>query len=80
MFRNRRNSHRTSCKPRNCRRFNSQRRRLVAGLQLLEARQLLAAVVLLADSFEAGQWAGVWVEDSQNDWSTSSQRVFFLCD
>ncbi len=49
-------------------------RRLPAGLQALEKRQLLAADVLFADSFESGQWAGTWVEDSQNDWFTSSQR------
>ncbi|GAB5407396.1 MAG: hypothetical protein Aurels2KO_56270 [Aureliella sp.] len=30
--------------------------------------------VLFADSFEYGQWNGKWVEDSQNDWFTSSQR------
>ena len=29
---------------------------------------------LFSDSFEAGQWAGNWVEDGQNDWFTSSQR------
>ena len=29
---------------------------------------------LFADSFEHGQWNGLWVEDSQNDWFTSTQR------
>ncbi len=29
---------------------------------------------LFADSFEHGQWDGLWVEDSQNDWFTSTQR------
>ncbi|MFV2067055.1 MAG: tandem-95 repeat protein, partial [Pirellulales bacterium] len=29
---------------------------------------------LFADSFENGQWDGLWVEDSQNDWFTSTQR------
>jgi len=30
---------------------------------------------LFADSFEHGQWNGRWVEDSQNDWFTSTQRA-----
>ena len=29
---------------------------------------------LFSDSFELGQWNGLWVEDSQNDWFTSTQR------
>ena len=29
---------------------------------------------LFLDSFELGQWNGRWVEDSQNDWYTSTQR------
>lgn len=36
-------------------------------------------VVLFEDSFEdkfnVGEWAGKWVEDSQNDWYRSSQRA-----
>ncbi len=32
-------------------------------------------VELFADSFENGQWNGQWVEDSQNDWFTSTQRA-----
>ncbi len=31
-------------------------------------------VRLFFDSFELGQWNGLWVEDSQNDWFTSTQR------
>ena len=31
-------------------------------------------VVEFFDSFEYGQWNGLWVEDSQNDWFTSTQR------
>src|SRR5690606_12689751 len=31
-------------------------------------------VVVFADSFENGQWNSRWVEDSQNDWETSTQR------
>ena len=30
--------------------------------------------VEFADSFENGQWNGLWIEDSQNDWFTSTQR------
>ncbi|MGE3778056.1 MAG: Ig-like domain-containing protein [Pirellulaceae bacterium] len=49
------------------------------GFESLEARQLLAADLLFADSFEGGgssnNWAGNWVEDSQNDWFRSSQRA-----
>ena len=30
---------------------------------------------LFTDSFENGQWNGLWVEDSQNDWFTSTQRA-----
>ena len=41
----------------------------------LEERRLLAADVLLFDSFEDGQWNNVWVEDAQNDWVDSSQRA-----
>ena len=59
---------------------NKSRRRLAAGLERLEQRQLPAAdVTLFTDSFESGansnDWAGAWVEDSQNDWFRSSQRV-----
>ena len=32
------------------------------------------SVLLFADSFEHGQWNGLWVQDSQNDWFTSTQR------
>ncbi len=32
-------------------------------------------VNLFADSFENGQWDGLWAEDSQNDWFTSTQRA-----
>ena len=32
-------------------------------------------VTLFSDSFETGQWGGKWVEDSQNDWFTSTQRA-----
>lgn len=31
-------------------------------------------VVEFEDSFENGQWDGKWVEDSQNDWYTSTRR------
>ena len=31
-------------------------------------------IVLFADSFENGQWNGLWDDDSQNDWFTSTQR------
>ena len=32
-------------------------------------------VLLFSDSFEHGQWNGLWVQDSQNDWFTSTQRA-----
>ncbi len=32
-------------------------------------------LVLLADSFEVGEWNSLWVEDSQNDWFRSTQRA-----
>jgi hypothetical protein len=32
-------------------------------------------VLLLSDSFEVSQWNGLWVEDTQNDWSRSSKRA-----
>ncbi len=31
--------------------------------------------VVFSDSFENGQWNGLWVEDNQNDWFTSTQRA-----
>jgi PKD repeat protein len=31
--------------------------------------------VVFSDSFESGAWAGLWAEDAQNDWVTSSQRA-----
>jgi hypothetical protein len=34
-----------------------------------------APLVLFGDSFEVGEWNGLWVEDSQNDWFRSSQRA-----
>ena len=42
-------------------------------MESLEERRLLA--VLLADSFEQGEWNGNWVEDSQNDWARTTQRA-----
>ncbi len=30
---------------------------------------------LFYDSFEVGEWNGLWVEDSQNDWFRSTQRA-----
>lgn len=33
-----------------------------------------SSVEIFADSFENGQWGGLWTEDSQNDWFTSTQR------
>lgn len=48
-----------------------RRRRL---FERLESRQMLAAEILFADSFEQGEWNGNWAEDSQNDWFRSSQR------
>ncbi len=32
-------------------------------------------IVLFADSFENGAWNGLWTEDSQNDWFSSTQRA-----
>jgi len=32
-------------------------------------------LVMFNDSFEVGEWNGLWVEDSQNDWYRSSQRA-----
>jgi len=32
-------------------------------------------IVLFEDSFEVGEWNGLWVEDSQNDWFRSTQRA-----
>lgn len=49
-------------------------------LEPLEARQLLAGDTvpltdaLFTDGFEAGEWAGKWVEGGQNDWFISTQR------
>ena len=34
-----------------------------------------AAIVAFSDSFEAGEWNGLWTEDSQNDWYRSNQRA-----
>ncbi len=44
--------------------------------QIAFARAILSddANTLFADSFEQGQWNGLWLEDSQNDWFTSTQR------
>jgi Putative Ig domain len=32
-------------------------------------------ITLFSDSFEVGEWNGLWVEDSQNDWFRSTQRA-----
>ena len=32
-------------------------------------------IEVFTDSFENGQWNGLWAEDSQNDWRTSRQRA-----
>lgn len=32
-------------------------------------------LLLFSDSFEVGEWNGLWVEDSQNDWSRLNQRA-----
>lgn len=62
---------RTSKSRRNCRPKTTRRRR--PRFEQLEDRRLLA--VLLADSFEQGEWNGTWVEDGQNDWARRSQRA-----
>ncbi|MFC1716754.1 tandem-95 repeat protein [Candidatus Poribacteria bacterium] len=41
----------------------------------LIVREASAEVVIFQDSFEAGQWNGLWIEDSQNDWYRSTQRA-----
>lgn len=41
---------------------------------IVEIADVLSDVVVFADSFEVGEWNGIWVEDSQNDWFRSSQR------
>ena len=40
----------------------------------IDAAQVTPSEVF-ADSFENGQWGGLWSEDSQNDWFTSTQRA-----
>ena len=40
----------------------------------LPAHMLETHIVLFSDSFENGQWGGKWVQDSQKDWYTSTQR------
>jgi hypothetical protein len=32
-------------------------------------------ITVFSDSFEVGEWNGLWVEDSQNDWFRSTQRA-----
>jgi PKD repeat protein len=32
-------------------------------------------IEVFADSFEVGEWNGLWSEDSQNDWYRSAQRA-----
>ncbi len=32
-------------------------------------------IQVFSDSFEVSEWNGLWVEDTQNDWSRSSQRA-----
>lgn len=68
---------RNSVRSRSAQRRQTNRRRLIgnAHCEQLEDRRLLTADVLLADSFEDGQWNNKWVEDSQNDWFDSSQRA-----
>lgn len=50
-----------------------RRRSAKPTVEALEDR--VVPTVLLADGFEDGQWNGLWVEDSQNDWFTSTQRA-----
>ncbi len=37
--------------------------------------RIFDVTTLFTDSFEQGQWNGLWVEDSQNDWATATQRA-----
>ncbi|MEZ6039525.1 MAG: Calx-beta domain-containing protein [Planctomycetaceae bacterium] len=68
------NSRRFSRKQKMNRRNKSRRAdHSLVQLESLETRQMLT--VLLADSFEVGEWNGNWVEDSQNDWARTSQRA-----
>ncbi len=49
----------------------------VTGGRLNAAAAVGSTIVdtrLFSDSFELGQWNGLWVQDSQNDWFTSTQR------
>ena len=41
----------------------------------LEFGNVWDSILLFSGSFENGQWNGQWVEDSQNDWFTSTQRA-----
>ncbi len=36
---------------------------------------MISYTVLFSDSFENGEWNGLWLEDSQDDWYTSTQRA-----
>ncbi len=46
----------------------------VDQMQLVVA-DVPAETTLFEDSFEASEWNGLWVEDSQNDWFRSTQRA-----
>lgn len=78
-FANRRRSRTSASDKSRSKKHKSFCRILMAGLETLESRQLLAADLLFADSFESGSssndWNGNWVEDSQNDWFRSTQRA-----
>ena len=46
------------------------------GIDFVEQAPLPPEITLIfADSFEVGEWNGLWVEDSQNDWFRSTQRA-----
>ena len=45
------------------------------ALVALTVREAPAEDVIFQDSFEAGEWNGLWTEDSQNDWYRSTQRA-----
>lgn len=47
----------------------------ITVVNVLQEAATPTEIVVFEDSFEVGEWNGLWAEDSQNDWFRSTQRA-----
>jgi len=48
-----------------------------ADTAIVSVSEVPSEIIVFSDSFEVGEWNGLWTEDSQNDWFRSTQRAVY---